>query len=258
MSILEAILLGLLQGLTEFIPVSSSGHLLLAQEVFENGNNLVFDVFLHLGTLAAILVYFYRDIIKLAQNLFAKNIHGTLARTIIVATIPAGLVGLAFSGYIDDNLRRPVVTAIMLVLVALLMIYADKQAEKLKKPAKDISRKQGIIIGIAQTAALIPGVSRSGATITTGMLLGISKTEAARFSFLLAIPLVAGSALGLMIQDSSELSAGGWQLTLGLLASFISGLLAIKILLGILQKVGLKPFAYYRIALAAVVLIFLV
>lgn len=256
-SIIEAILLGLVQGLTEFIPVSSSGHLLLAQEVLGNGNNLVFDVFLHVGTLVAILVYFHKDIVELAKNLFAKNQQGILARTIAMATVPAVIIGLLFSDFIDDNLRTPLVTAITLIAVALVMLVADKKPAPPKETAT-VPRKKGLIIGLVQSAALIPGVSRSGATITTGVLLGLTRTQAARFSFLLAIPLVAGSAVGLMLRDSSGLSVGGWQIALGLIASFVSGIAAIKFLLGVISRAGLKPFAYYRIILAVIVLIFLV
>ena len=254
MSIFEAIVLGLLQGLTEFIPVSSSGHLLLAHEIFGTGeNSLAFDVALHVGTLVALLVYFHRDVYELAINFFAKNKQGRLARLIAMATVPAAVIGLLFSGFIDDNLRTPLVVAVSLAVVGVVMLFAEKLAIKTRKKG-DIKVSEGMAIGIAQAQALIPGVSRSGATITAGILLGLTREQAARFSFLLAIPIVAGSALGIFIKDSDGIATGNWQLGLGVLTAFVSGLIAIKFLLGVIGKVGLKPFAIYRIILAIIVL----
>jgi undecaprenyl-diphosphatase len=183
MSVLEAIILGVVQGLTEFIPVSSSGHLLLGD-------------------------------------------------------------------FIDEQLRSPWVVVVTLSSVALVMLWADT-----KKGEEKLSTKKGIGIGFAQAIALIPGVSRSGITITTGVLFGLSRSEAARFSFLLAIPIIAGSAVGLL---AKEQGLGGIDFSVafaGVAASFISGLLAVRWLMGAIQKVGLKPFAIYRLVLAGVVLV---
>lgn len=257
MSIFEALVLGLIQGLTEFIPVSSSGHLLLAHEVFGSSDNtLAFDIALHVGTLLALLIFFRKDIFELAVNFPKQNRHGRLARLLVLATIPAAVLGLLFSGFIEDNLRSPFVVAVSLASVGVLMLVADKYAKSANK--KDVTNSQGMKVGFAQSLALIPGVSRSGITMTAGLFSGLSRVQAARFSFLLAMPIIAGSALGILLENSEGLSAGNWQLFTGVIASFVSGLLAIKFLLSVIARLGLKPFALYRIVLAAVVILTLV
>jgi undecaprenyl-diphosphatase len=257
MGIVEALILGLIQGLTEFIPVSSSGHLLIAHEIIDStGSTLSFDVALHVGTLLALLLYFRRDLIELLKNLTKNNDQGKLARLLILATIPAVIAGLLFSGYIDDNLRTPTVVAITLAGVGLIMLAVDLMASR--KSDKQITTKQGMTVGIVQVVSLIPGVSRSGATITAGMFMGLSRSQAARFSFLLAIPIIAGSAFGVLFEQSDGLTTGNWQLAIGVVSAFVSGLIAIKFLLKVITKAGLKPFAIYRIVLAVFVLVFLV
>ncbi len=259
MSIFEAIVLGLVQGLTEFILVSSSGHLLIFHEILGTGeNSLAFDVALHVGTLAALLLYFRNDLVDLIKHIHAKNKQGRLARLLIAATIPAAVAGLLFSGYIDDNLRTPFIAAVSLATVGVLMIIVDKLFEVEHGTDKEVSTRQGMGIGIAQAAALIPGVSRSGATMTAGLAAGLGREQAARFSFLLAIPIIAGSALGILLKESDGLDTGGWLLTVGVLSAFLSGLMAIKFFLRIVARVGLKPFGLYRIVVAVVVLFTLV
>ena len=257
MSIIEAIILGLVQGLTEFIPVSSSGHLLLAHELFGTSENtLGFDVALHVGTLAALLVFFRSDIYKLARNLFAKNADGRLARLLACATMPALIAGLLFSDIVDEHLRSPMIVAVSLSVVAVLMLIAHR---KKSDEAKEVTFRNGLLVGLAQCAALIPGVSRSGATITTGLFLGFAREQAARFSFLLAIPIVGGSALGLLVKDANAFSQESTTtLLIGMLVAFSSGLLAISYMLRVIARVGLKAFAYYRLVLAAVVLVVMV
>lgn len=257
MSIIEALILGLVQGVTEFIPVSSSGHLLLLHELFgTDEGTLAFDVILHVGTLLALVVFFRKDILELAQNIGKSTKQGRLARLLVAATVPAATAGLLFADVIDDNLRSPLVVAIMLGVVALLMLFADSMGNE--ETNKEIKADQGLTIGLAQAIALIPGTSRSGITITTGVLLGLGRQQAARFSFLLAIPIIAGSAAGILLKDSVNFSGGNWQLFVGVAAAFVSGLGAIQFLLGIIGRVGLKPFAYYRLLLAAAVLLILV
>lgn len=255
MSIIEAITLGLVQGLTEFIPVSSSGHLLLLQEWFGNENSIVFDVAVHIGTLAALLVYFRSDVIDLLRNLFKPNKQGRLARILAAATIPGVIAGLLFADYIDETLRSSSVVAWGLIVVAVLMIIADKYARQV---TQQITPKSGVVIGVAQAFALIPGVSRSGSTITIGMLLGLTREAAARFSFLLAMPIVAGSAVGLFLTDTADSDAGVIPIVIGVITAFVSGLFAIKFMLGVIGKIGLTPFALYRIALGVIVLLVLV
>jgi undecaprenyl-diphosphatase len=258
MSIFEALILGLVQGLTEFIPVSSSGHLLLVHDMFgSTENTLAFDIALHVGTLIALLVFFRKDILKLIKNALEKNEDGRLARLLVIATIPAALAGFLFSDYIDDNLRSPLIVALALAGVGIIMLVVDRYSRN-NKSEGEVSTKQGVVVGIAQCLALIPGVSRSGATITTGLLFGLGRVQAARFSFLLAIPIISGSALGILLKGADFSSTGSLTLFVGMITAFLSGLFAIKFLLGIIGKVGLAPFAYYRFAVAILVLIFLV
>ncbi len=258
MSIFEALVLGLVQGLTEFIPVSSSGHLLLVHDIFgSTENTLAFDVALHVGTLIALLVFFRKDIIKLIKNAFSKNEDGRLARLLVLATLPAAFAGFLFSDYIDDNLRSPLIVAFALAGVGAIMLIVDTYSKN-NKSDKPVSTKQGMAVGLAQCLALVPGVSRSGATITTGLLFGLGRVQAARFSFLLAIPIITGSALGILLKGTDFTSTGNWTLFVGMTTAFLSGLLAIKFLLGIIGRVGLAPFALYRFAVAILVLIFLV
>lgn len=258
MSVVEALILGLIQGITEFIPVSSSGHLLLAHELFGGEeSSLAFDVALHVGTLLALLIFFRNDLLRLLINLTKDTKDGRLARLLIIATVPAAAAGLLFADFIDDNLRSPTVVAVTLSSVAVLMLIADKIGKNSKE--KEVKTTQGMQIGFAQMLALVPGVSRSGITMTAGIFLGLNRVQAARFSFLLAIPIIAGSAVGVFLTDSvGSISVGSTQLVVGIIASFVSGLLAIKFLLEVIGKSGLKPFALYRIALAIVVLLILV
>jgi len=256
----EALVLGLLQGLTEFIPVSSSGHLLLAHDLFgSDGNTLRFDVALHAGTLGALLVYFRSDILSLARNAFSSSSDGRLARLLIAATIPAAAAGVLFADFIEQELRSPLVVAVSLAVVGALMLYADKLSNHNSAESEEVSNSQGLKIGLAQALALIPGVSRSGITITSGIMLGLSRVQAARFSFLLAVPIITGSMLSFFLDESlSEPVISNAQFMIGVTAAFVSGLAAIKILLNVVARIGLTPFAYYRIALSVVVMVFLV
>jgi undecaprenyl-diphosphatase len=256
MSIIEAIILGLMQGLTEFIPVSSSGHLLLVHELLgTSDSNLAFDVALHVGTLVALLVYFRKDLLSLAREILNKSEEGKLARLLLLATIPAGIAGLLLSGFIEDTFRSTSVVAVSLISVGVLMLLADKYARD--KDTADVATKQGLQVGFAQVLALVPGVSRSGITITAGLFSGMSRLQAARFSFLLAIPIISGSAFGILIKgDLSDTTSS--VLAVGIVVAFISGLSAIKFMLKVIAKVGLKPFAYYRIALGIIVLLLVV
>lgn len=253
MSIIEALVLGLVQGLTEFIPVSSSGHLLLAHELFgTTGSTLAFDVALHVGTLLALILFFRKDLWKLAKNVLEKNAEGKLARLLIIATIPAAIAGFLFGDYIDDNLRSPLVVALSLAIMGVIMLVVDRKVTPENKA--EVTTKQGMIVGFAQIAALIPGISRSGATMTAGIFSGLDRKQAAKFSFLLAIPIIAGSALGILLKDGDSLNIGS-ELFIGMITAFASGLFAIRFMLGIIAKVGLKPFAYYRIVLALIVFV---
>ncbi len=258
MSIIEALLLGIVQGLTEFIPVSSSGHLIIVHDIFGSSENtLAFDVALHVGTLIALLVFFRNELWSLAKNAFKNNQEGKLARLIVLATLPAATIGFLLGDFIDDKVRSTLVVACTLGIVGILMLLADKYATNTEDKDKYPTTKQGMIVGFAQVFALIPGVSRSGATITAGIFAGLGRELATKFSFFLAVPIVAGSAFGILLKDSSLITFDG-SLMVGVVAAFISGLFAIKFMLGVIKKVGLKPFAYYRIAISVMIILYIV
>lgn len=259
MNIVEAIILGLVQGLTEFIPVSSSGHLLLLHRVFgvtENG--LGFDVALHIGTLAALLVFFYQDGLELLQSITKRGPKSRLAWLIIIATIPAVVAGFLLQNAAETSFRSAKLVAITLGLMGLVMLLAEYVGRRNKTiPVEKISLKQGSFIGLIQAVALIPGISRSGSTISAGLFAGLDRVTATRFSFLLSIPITFGAILKFTF-DGDTLKQVGQQTDLfivGIITAFFSGLFAIRFLIRYLSKHGLHIFAYYRLALAASILV---
>ena len=204
MNFWQAIILGLIQGLTEFIPVSSSGHLVLAHHalgVFDSG--LAFDVALHSGTLLALLVFFYKDLWELLLGLLGKNDKQKLAWLLVMATVPAVIAGVLLESAAESKFRSVRLVAINLMVVALIMLLAERYAAKLKHktPLDKITKLQALIMGVAQAAAVVPGVSRSGGTITAGLFAGVDRVAATRFSFLLAVPITAGAILKVLVLD---------------------------------------------------------
>jgi undecaprenyl-diphosphatase len=204
LELLEAILLGVVQGLTEFLPVSSSGHLLLGQYFLgmdKERFGLPFDVALHLGTLVAVIGFFWRDLLRMARA-FARSLtargrnfsdpNQRLAYLILASTVPAALIGYFFEDFFETAVRSPWVVVFNLVLVGLLFIVAEAVGNR-SRQADKLSFWEAVGIGFAQAAALVPGVSRSGATITLGLFLGLRREEAARFSFLMSVPIIAGA-----------------------------------------------------------------
>lgn len=260
MNIIEAILLGIIQGLTEFIPVSSSGHLVLADKVFGLGNgSLAFDVALHGGTLAALLVVFHKDVTSLVRGLFAGGEKARLPKYILLATIPAVISGFLLEGLAEDTFRSAVLVAFNLIAVAILMLVAESKFDD-KKHTSNLEKttlKQALTVGFAQAAAVIPGISRSGSTITAGLFMGLDRVAATRFSFLLGMPIIFGALLATLVDGNSisEVQAQPGIFLVGVVVAFLSGLLAIKFLLSYLSKHTLKVFAYYRIAVGILVLL---
>lgn len=261
MSIIDAIILGLIQGLTEFIPVSSSGHLVLLHEALGvTGNTLAFDVALHVGTLVALLLFFRQDVVEYAKSIFVKSEKTRLAWLLLAATVPAAAAGFLFEDLIENVFRATAVVAINLIVFGLLMLAAEFYYRRRSTHAKlaQTSTKQGLGVGFAQMLALVPGVSRSGSTITAGMFLGLERVAATKFSFLLGIPIIAGAALATML-DPEVLRQMGDESTVfivGVISAFISGLFAIRFMLKFLSSNGLELFAFYRIGLGIVVLAF--
>jgi undecaprenyl-diphosphatase len=260
MTIIQAIILGLVQGLTEFIPVSSSGHLFLlhqAMGITENG--LTFDVALHLGTLMALVIFFYKDIWQLFLGLIGKNKLKNLAWLLVAATIPAVIIGVLLESAAESAFRSARLVSINLLVVALIMLLAEWFAKRYERKTKleEIKTHQALTIGLAQAAAVVPGVSRSGSTITTGLFLGMDRVAATRFSFLLGIPITAGAIAKVLISENAFhlIQSEASLFSVGIITAFISGLFAIGFLLRYLAKHTLAAFAYYRIALAILVIV---
>jgi len=273
MSIFEAIILGLIQGISEFLPISSTGHLTLFGRMFhliseENPQAWTsFIAVIQLGTLVAILVYFWKDIWKIVFAFFKENVGSRQKFTaqsldakmgwfIILGTIPIVSFGLGFKKIIEGTLTKNlVVIACSLIVLAIILAVAERKA-KFKKEIKDITILDSIVIGIAQAMALIPGSSRSGTTITGGLFMGLTRESAARFSFLLSIPSVFASGMLELYEQIKFIDhAGVVNLIIATIVSGVSGYLAIDLLLKYLRKNSTFVFIYYRIALGALILV---
>ena len=264
---LLAFILGLVQALTEFLPVSSSAHLILARMWmdFQVADGLTFDVALHLGTLIAIVIYFWKDIVALARGLVNSILRrpdpmSRIAWFLIAACIPAAVVGYRYEKAIEIYFRHPLVIVMTLVLGALLFVLVEHRF-KHNAPMEKLTLGRALAIGISQTLALIPGVSRSGITIVTGMMCGLRRDEAARFSFLLATPITFGAclkkSLDLLGSDVPMVHDEKVALIVGIVTSGICGWLVIRFLLSFLRRHSLEAFAWYRVILAGVVAAFL-
>lgn len=256
----EAIILGLLQGLTEFIPVSSSGHLVLAHHAFGvHEIGLAFDVALHFGTLIALVMYFRKDLLQFLQSIFKKNSQRRLAWLLAAATIPAAVIGYLLESAAESQFRSVrLVGATMLVFgVVMLIVERYYNRREIHGSLENISTNQALSMGFAQALAIVPGVSRSGSTITMGLFAGLDRVSATRFSFLLGIPITAGAVLK-VFSEGGALQAAADQKTIfmiGVMTALLSGLLAIRFMLKYLGSHGLHIFAYYRIALGCIVLL---
>jgi undecaprenyl-diphosphatase len=255
--IITAIVLGTIQGLTEFIPVSSSGHLLLTTELLNLTNSSFgFELALNLGTLLALICYFWRDILSIMKTL-TKPKAESLPVKIIIATIPAVAIGALALPLVSTVLRSPTVAIVALIVVGIIMVLSDRLVGP--KAIDDLSVKDSILIGLAQALAFIPGTSRSGSTIIAGRLIGLSHKQAARFSFLMAIPIVAAALVLLAFEYNGQEMIGSYiSLSIGIITSFLVGLWAIHFMLKFLEKHGLKSFGYYRIIIGLVVLFILI
>jgi undecaprenyl-diphosphatase len=255
---LESIILGAVQGLTEFIPVSSSGHLVLAQHVLQGASEHSFLEFINIGTLLALLVYFRQRIISIVRSVIVDK-NTILLRNILLTSIPAGAVGYFLSDFIDHSsfFTSVFVVVVALATVGVIMILLDHLPHLSRaRSGEALSWKRALGVGIAQMFALIPGVSRSGSTIIAGRIAGLSHADAAEYSFLASIPIMLAVTLKLFIKSSDRAYFVEHMptLLLGNLVAFITGLLAIGFLLRYLSKHDLKVFGWYRVGLAAVVL----
>jgi undecaprenyl-diphosphatase len=259
MNLIEAIILGLVQGLTEFIPISSSGHLVIAQKLFGHESNHLFLEAINIGTFVALLIYFFPKIIGIIQDILVnKNIR--LARNILITSVPAGLVGYLLADFIAvtpffSSLWTIVAT---LLLVGIVMVILERLPRlSSKKTGEELSATRALTIGVAQMVALIPGTSRSGSTIIAGRLMGLSAKEAAEYSFLASLPIMAGVTLKIFLDNGDYLIQNAGVLIIANLVACVSGLIAVKFLIQYLSKHGLGIFGWYRIALAAVLAVIL-
>lgn len=269
MTIFQTVILGIVQGITEFFPVSSSGHLIAIRYLF-NFNSaseaqwLTFDIALHFGTFLAICIFFFKDFMLLFKEGFKfkgengkisfKNlsIQGKLLWYIVMACIPGAVAGVLFGDVIESYIRAPWVVAISLAVMGVIMYIVDKYSKK-EYTLEKMTFKQSILIGLGQMLALIPGFSRSGTTMTVARSLKIDRESATKFSFLLGAPIMFGAAA--MALKSITMDMITMQFVLGIVVSFVVGLLAIKVLMNIVKTIGFGIFAGYRIALAAIILI---
>jgi len=267
LELLEAVFLGVVQGLTEFLPVSSSGHLLLSQHFLgmdQERFGLSFDAAIHTGTVLAVVLFFREDLLAMARAFLGSLPHPDfadaqvrMAYLILLATVPGALIGFLFEDFFATEVRSPWIVVINLVFVGALFLVAEAVGTKTESAIK-LGPLGAFGIGLAQAAALVPGVSRSGATITCGLFLGLRREEAARFSFLMSVPVTAAAGLSLAEaagegMDSHEAA----MFLVGSVCSGVVGYLAIRFLLGFLANHSLRVFAYYRFALAAVVAVVL-
>ncbi len=260
MTWLQTIVLAIVQGLTEFLPVSSSGHLVLVPAVFGWADQgLTFDVAVHFGSLLAVAAYFRDDLKRLISG-GATLLGGSgdspeskMALTIVIGTVPAAIAGLLFAGWIEANLRSPMVIVTTLAGYGVLMAVADRFSRH-ERATGDLGVKDAVIIGIAQALSLVPGTSRSGITISAALMLGFRRQDAARFSFLLSVPVIllaTGYETTLLFIEGTQI---GWaQLAIGASISAIVAYLSIDFFMRFVNVIGLLPFALYRLVLAGVI-----
>ena len=261
MNLLAAALLGLIQGLTEFLPISSSAHIQIAEQVLQLDRNMnrpeltAFIATIQLGTEAAVLIYFFKDILRIAgawlggltSSAKRQNADYRLGWLVIIGSLPVVIVGLLFKDFIENNLRDLWVVVVNLIVFGLALGFADRVGTKRKEIA-EITGKDGLLFGLGQALAVVPGVSRSGGTITVGLLLGYTRAAAARYSFLLAIPAVLASGLYEFAKSAPDLSGADMAATLvATIVSFVVGYLVIGGLLKFLNHGSFVPFVIYRV-----------
>lgn len=266
MSWWQAILLGLVQGLTEFLPVSSSGHLAIGREILgvEAGEDLVFEVTVHAATVLATIIVFRKQILRLLRGLLRlrMNDETDYVLKILVSMIPVFVVGMFFKDYVEDLFSSLLVVGFALIVTAVLLFFSDRASALREDRPEDGARNgvswwQALVIGLSQALAVIPGLSRSGTTISTGLLCGVKRSVVAEFSFLMVlVPILGEAFLDVVGGDMAASSVGILPLLLGFLAAFLSGLFACKVMIALVKKASLKWFALYCVIVGAAVVIF--
>ena len=268
MSIIQALLLGIVQGITEFLPISSSGHLVVLPKIFGwEEQSLAFDTTLHLGTALALIVCFWKDIILILKSLFRDIVKSKktikdfspdsiLGIKVLLGSVPVGLIGLIFSDIFENVFRGLLSVAIFLIFGSIIMYIAELKYKKRLIVKDDISLGKSFMVGLFQILALFPGVSRSGATISGGMLFGLSRKESTRFSFLLSIPIVLAAGIYKLFTSFYFTNIMDIIIVVvGFTSSFIVGVLAIKFMLKFVRNNKLYPFIIYRLGLALFLII---
>jgi undecaprenyl-diphosphatase len=257
MQIIDSIILGLVQGITEFIPVSSSGHLLVIGHWLNfRYSGLAFDTALDIGTLLALLLFFAKDFVAIIHDVLFGGPQRRLGWLIVAATIPGVIIGIIIQHAAETIFRSTTLVAFNLIWVGLLMWGVDRWS-KSNVHISGINLPKALTVGVAQALALVPGVSRSGITISASRMLGLDRVSATKFSFLMSAPIIAGATAKVLLTGTAlnEMSANPAYFVLGILAAFVSGYLAIKFMLSYLSRHGLAVFAWYRVAFGILILL---
>ena len=253
----QAIILGLFQGLGEFLPISSSAHLVLVPWLFHwEDPGITFDIALHIGTLIAVIIYFWKDWLRLVTQGFAgpRSSDGRLFWYLVIATVPGAIVGYALEKKAETIFRTPLLIAVALIVMGAILYWAESKSAK-KDDLNNVTLRTSFLIGLSQALAIIPGVSRSGITMTTGLFSGLSREAAARFSFLLSTPIILGAAIikvPHLVRHPDVIDAN---FLIGMVVACITGIACIRFLLRYIQTKTFLPFVWYRFALGALVII---
>ena len=253
----QAIILGSVQGLGEFLPISSSAHLVLVPWLFHwQDPGLAFDIALHIGTLVAVIIYFWRDWLRLLTQGFTapRTSNGRLFWYLVIATVPGAIAGYVLEKKAETIFRTPLLIAVALIAMGAILFWADRKSAK-KDDLNNITLRTSFLIGLSQALAIIPGVSRSGITMTTGLFAGLKREAAARFSFLLSTPIIFGAALVKiphLVRHPGSIDAN---FLMGMVLACITGIVSIRFLLRYIQTRTFMPFVWYRFALGALVIV---
>ena len=262
MDFLQALLLGILQGITEFLPISSSAHLIILPQILGwSDQGLAFDVAVHVGTLTAVVFYFRKDLSLMIQD-WARSLNGhpgtaqsRLFWAVLFGTIPVGFLGLLIPETVENRLRSPLVIAFATIGFGILLLWSDRQGKR-SRDEHTLTWKDVLAIGTAQSLALIPGTSRSGITITAGLAMGLTRKAAARFSFLLSIPVILLAGSYKTVELLANHGTTDWfTLLVGIAASALSAYACIDFFLRLVDRIGLAPFVIYRLLLGVVLLV---
>ncbi|KZX12500.1 undecaprenyl-diphosphate phosphatase [Methanobrevibacter filiformis] len=272
MDVIQAIIVGIVQGLTEFLPISSSAHLVFVQHLLNVDHSISFDVLLHLGTLAAVFGYYIKDIIAMIKAFFLslkdlfkgefkkgikEDSYKKLVWMVLIGTIPVGCIGVVFNDFVEATFQSLMIPGFFLLITGILL-YASQRMNNGDITVENMGIKQTIYIGIGQALAIFPGLSRSGTTISTGLLAGLDKEFAAKFSFLLSIPAILGATVVQLTGIESGFGSNMLPYVAGFIAAAISGYLAISLLIRLIKEKSLDGFAYYCWIVGAFVLVYLI